>query len=326
MPAEVETMFSASRTTPWHGLGTVIEEAPTSYEALRIAKLDWKVNAFPLFADVNSGNELKKGKNLVNVPKMFANVRDSDNSVLGVVSDQYTIVQNEEAFAFTDYLLGEGVTYETAGSLFEGKKTWLLANLPAENVLGDVVTPYLLFSNSFDGKGAVRIAMTPVRVVCQNTLNMALGSTPRSWSTKHYGNIEGRLEDARKTLMLATTYMKNFSKEAEQLATVKLTKNMKTRLISQLIPIPTLGTPKVTQSTIEIAQLDQDLFRKVLEQTPDLGNHRDTAWGFINAVSDFATHRDPLRKRGDYQAKLMMKTAEGHPMIDLAYELVRKVA
>ena len=100
-------------------------------------------------------------------------MRDKDRKVLGVVSDRYKIVQNEEAFAFTDTLLGEGVRYETAGSLQGGKKVWMLAHLPHEYIIsGERISPYLVFFNSHDGSGAIKAAITPIRVVCQNTLNL----------------------------------------------------------------------------------------------------------------------------------------------------------
>ena len=104
------------------------------------------------------------------IPGFKANIRDLDNRVLGVVTDRYKVVQNEEAFSFTDSLLGEGVTYETAGSLQEGRRTWILAKLPQKFIIsGDEITPYLVFMNSHDGTGAIKAAMTPIRVVCQNT-------------------------------------------------------------------------------------------------------------------------------------------------------------
>ena len=126
MAANVETMFSV-REKPWHGLGRIVAEAPTSKEALKLAGLDWKVVQEPIYTELHRVVEGYK-----------ANVRDSDRKVLGVVSDRYKVVQNADAFSFTDELLGKGVRYETAGSLQEGKKVWLLARLPicASNVCG----------------------------------------------------------------------------------------------------------------------------------------------------------------------------------------------
>ena len=122
MAANVETMFY-TRTKPWHGLGTMVEEAPTSGAALELAGLDWRV--------VQKNLVTEEG---ITVPGFRANLRETDNQVLGVVSDRYKVVQNEEAFAFTDELLGEGVTYETAGSLQNGRRTWILAKLPTGSV------------------------------------------------------------------------------------------------------------------------------------------------------------------------------------------------
>ena len=158
MPALVETMFSV-RETPWHELGTIVNDAPTSEDALRISGLDWKVVQDDVFTD--SGERITGYK---------ANIRDTARKILGVVSDRYKVVQNTDAFSFTDELLGQGVRYETAGSLQDGRRVWLLARMPKEYIGGsDEICPYLVFSNSHDGTGAVKVAITPVRVVCNNS-------------------------------------------------------------------------------------------------------------------------------------------------------------
>lgn len=172
MAANVESMFYV-RETPWHGLGTRVMEAPNSKEALIAAGLDWKV----LQEAIYTGTEEP-------IPGYKANIRDSDRRVLGVVTDRYKVIQNDEAFAFTDALLGEGVRYETAGALQEGRKVWMLAHMPHEYIIsGERISPYLLFSNTHDGSGAIKVALTPIRVVCNNTLNLALATAKRTWST-----------------------------------------------------------------------------------------------------------------------------------------------
>ena len=196
MPANVETMFY-TRERPWHGLGKMVMEAPTSKKALALAGLDWQV----IQKSIVTEDEIP-------ILGFKANIRDNNEKVLGVVTDRYKVVQNEEAFAFTDELLGEGVTYETAGSLQEGRRTWILAKLPHRYIIsGDEVIPYLVFMNSHDGTGAIKAAMTPIRVVCNNTLNLALKNAKRIWSTNHTGNISGKLDDARDTLFYADLYM-----------------------------------------------------------------------------------------------------------------------
>ena len=197
MAANVESMFYVGRTAPWHGLGVSVEEAPTSEKALQLAGLDWRVEQRDIYT--SAGRRIEQFK---------ANVRDTDQKVLGVVSDKYQVVQNEDAFAFTDALLGEGVQYETAGSLADGKMIWLLAKLPDKYIInGDEITPYLVFFNSHDGSSAIRVALTPIRVVCQNTLNLALNSAKRSWGVKHVGDIDTKLHEARQTLRLSEKYM-----------------------------------------------------------------------------------------------------------------------
>ena len=146
MPANVETMFY-TRVAPWHGLGVCVENALNSAEALKASGLNWNVVQQPIMTEDS-----------VPIPGYKANIRDTDNRVLGVVSDRYRVVQNSEAFAFTDALLGEGVKYETAGSMQDGKKIWLLAKLPDKYIIeGEQIEPYLVFSSSHDGSGGSKL-------------------------------------------------------------------------------------------------------------------------------------------------------------------------
>ena len=189
MSANVETMFY-TRVAPWHGLGVCVESALNSNEAIEQSGLNWNVMQRPIMTS-----------NYTSIPGYKANVRDIDEKVLGVVTDRYKVVQNAEAFAFTDSLLGEGVHYETAGALQGGRKIWLLAKLPDKYIIeGEQIEPYLVFSSSHDGNGAIKVAMTPVRVVCQNTLNIALATARRTWSTVHVGDLARKMDDAHNTL------------------------------------------------------------------------------------------------------------------------------
>ena len=248
MAANVETMFY-TREKPWHGLGTRVEEAPASADALRLAGLDWQVVQEPIFTDLG---EMITGYK--------ANVRDSDRKVLGVVSDRYRIVQNQEAFSFTDTLLGSGVRYETAGSLQDGRKVWLLARLPREYIIsGERISPYLVFSNTHDGSGAVKVALTPVRVVCNNTLNLALQTAKRSWSMIHTGNISDKIQEAKDTLFMAENYMENLGKEFELLRRQKITDAQLNEYIEQLLPLDENATAIQNKN---ITRLRRDLTKR----------------------------------------------------------------
>lgn len=308
MSAEVETMMFVGRERPWHGLGTMVEEAPDSREALIAAGLDWDVVQRPVFTQDG-----------VKVPGYFANVRQQDGSILGVVTSRYKVVQNRDAFAFTDALLGDGVRYETAGSLMGGRKTWILAKLPTRYIIqGEQILPYLVFSNTHDGSGAIKIAMTPIRVVCNNTLNLALDTANRSWSIHHTGDIAAKLEDARETLFMAEDYMNELGKGFEDLSRKRLTDAAVDEFIKELLPIADDASETTEKN---ILRLRKDVATRYFD-APDLQGLRKNGYRFINAVSDFATHAAPIHRTKNYQENLFNKTMEGNPLTDKAYRLV----
>ena len=308
MAANVETMFY-TREKPWHGLGTMVAETPNSKDALRLAGLNWKVLQEPVYTE---NEELIQGYK--------ANVRDTDRKVLGVVTDRYKVIQNEEAFAFTDTLLGEGVRYETAGSLQEGRRVWMLARLPREFIIGgERISPYMVFSNTHDGSGAVKTALTPIRVVCNNTLNLALRTAKRSWSMIHTGDISGKIEEAKNTLLLADEYMTALGQEFENLRKIKLSEKQVLDYIKILLPM------EENYSLLQkrgVEKLRADMKMRYFD-APDLKDVGNNGYRFVNAVSDFATHSTPRRKTANYKENIFARTADGNPMIDRAYQLVK---
>ena len=307
MAANIETMFYV-RETPWHGLGTRVLTAPASKEALEVAGLNWKVIQEPVYT---KANELIEGYK--------ANVRDSDRKVLEVVTNRYKVIQNEEAFSFTDSLLGEGVRYETAGSLQGGKKVWLLARMPQDYIItGERISPYLVFSNTHDGSGAIKVALTPIRVVCNNTLNLALSTAKRSWSMIHTGDIQGKLEEAKDTLFKAEAYMDELGKEIEDLRMKRMSDQQVLDYIEILLP---LDENMTAQQKKNIIRLQEDMKMRYFD-APDLKGVGKNAYRFINAVSDFATHAAPLRKTANYKENVFSRTVEGNPLIDKAYQMV----
>lgn len=305
MSANVETMFYV-RETPWHGLGTRVEEAPTSEEALHLAGLDWTVEQHPV--------QLSGG---ATIPGYKANVRSTDKHVLGIVSDRYKIVQNTEAFSFTDELIGGDVRYETAGSLQNGKRVWLLAKMPQTKVAGDEVDPYLCFTNTHDGTGSIRACMTPIRVVCNNTLNLALNTANRSWSACHTGNMEDKLQEARMCLELADQYMEKLDKRADQLANTNVSEDQIQALLADLFP----ESEEVTERKKKTIEKSKEEFY-VCYLRPDIAQFAGTAWGVINAMSDMVCHSEPHRKTANYQANNWGRIMDGHKMLDRTVELL----
>ena len=325
MAANFETGFSASGVTPWHGLGRVIKDAPTSEEAIKLAGLDWDVVPEPIY---DGAHEVVNG--------YVINRRSSDGKVLGVVGKGYQIIQNRDAFAFTDELLGEGVTYETAGSLASGKRVWLLAKMPRSIMSEEVIDPYLVFTNTHDGSGAVRSAMTMVRVVCMNTLIYALENATYQWATIHKGKISEKLEDARYTLFAANKYKDAFSKDVEMLKLKKVTESQVRDMTETLLRVEfeelykkAVKDPHIIDLREHLRNYDYEgkLDRKRQEilgiyyEKPDLRETEHSAFRFVNAVSDYATHTTDHRNTKNYQENLFMKVIDGRSMIGTAHKI-----
>lgn len=305
MAANVETMFSV-REKPWHGLGTIVQEAPTSKEALELAGLNWSIDNLPVFDG--------KGRP---IPGYFANTRSTDEKVMGIVSGRYKVVQNEDAFAFTDSLVGEGITYETAGSLRGGKQIWLLGKMPERFICGDKFEPYICFTNTHDGSGSVRACMTPVRVVCNNTLNMALQGAKRAWSTPHRGNIEARMQEARQTLLLADEYLTRLDEEADRLANEVMTIEQVHDTLDKMLPVDEKATERQKKT---VKDTKDGIMACVF--APDLAKFIGTKYGFLNAVADYADHSQPVRQTKAWQENRWGYVITGHPLLDKAMALV----
>lgn len=311
MSANVESMFYV-RQVPWHGLGTMVQEAPTSEDALRMAELDWRVEQTPVFTDAG-----------IEIPGYKANRRDTDGSILGIVSDRYKIVQNTEAFEFTDAIVGETedgvVKYETAGSLCGGKRIWLLAKMPTKKVLDDDVEPYMFFSNSHDGTGAIKVGMTPVRIVCANTLAIALNTAKRQWSTKHVGDMQSKLEEAKLCLRMADSYMANLDVEADRLANVKLYREQIEEILDEMFPADDNTSERKKNNIVQFKNQFWTAYNM-----PDIQKFEDSAWMAVNAMSDVITHSAPRRNTASYNENRWGKIMDGHIVFDQFVSMVNK--
>lgn len=206
MAHEVESMFSVLKT-PWHGLGTIVNEAPNSAEAMRLAGLDWNVELVKLFA-----------ANGIEVPEMRGAQRSTDGRVLGIMTDAYKPLQNSEAFSFFDPFVEAGeASYETAGSLREGERVWVLAKLqrdPSVIVKGDEVEKFVLLSNGHDGIMSVRVGFTPIRVVCANTLRLAHDASASNLiRVRHTARVSDNVTALREIMDMANA---SFEASADQ--------------------------------------------------------------------------------------------------------------
>lgn len=281
---------------PWHNLPQMKvlkeEECPTVYNALEIAGLNWNVKQERVLTE--SGNV---------IPNLYANVREDTNGVLGTVTSKYKIVQNVESLDFVDNLLDGTIHFESAGSLFGGKQIWLLARMEDREVFGDKYENYLCFSNDHSGKGSVKAVITPIRVVCNNTLQCAL-NTNRTWSIRHLGNIQAKKQEAIKTLGLATSYLSDFELKAENL--YKYRGNWD-KFLDALIPIEEEKSERIKNNTLYV----RDCITNLYNNKDDLQNFKGTGWGMYNAVADYVSNSNPLRNAPTFKERKFDKLMLG---------------
>lgn len=282
MAHKVETMAYTNQV-PWHGLGHYIAEAPTVDEMLRLAKLDWEVHRTPLVARTEDGVE-------VDVPGFAALRRDSDNSILDVVGSQYRPVQNADAFAFfREFVTAGSATMETAGSLDHGRYVWGLANLNASFKLAgnDEVKGYLLVASPHQQGKSLIVKFTTVRVVCNNTLTLALrGGT--EFRMNHRATFSSSMvERAKETLGIARDQLSEFEANARKLRKLRLNDADAIRVLA-----PTF---QPDSKTAEEIVADRDLMTPRLAAVIDAmyrapGAQPGNGWGLLNAVTYYADH------------------------------------
>lgn len=289
---------------PWHGIGTVVKDAPTSIDAIRIAKLDWDVEQFPIYAD---GQE---------VPGYFANVRTDTKEALGVVKSRYRIVQNNEAFDFVDAIVGGNdieCRYETAGSLFNGRRIFLLVKLPNMNLLGDDIENYLFFTNTHDGTSSLTAGISNVRVVCNNTLQLAMRNAARTWKCRHTISIEDKKKEAQSALGMAVEYMDTMKDTATEMARKLINEEQFFRTLYERNPTHIADKNKMrTFSTIMDIYHGKD----------DLQNFKGTAWGLYNAVADFVSNTDAFRTTDTFAENKLKGFFDGYKLLEESQKIL----
>lgn len=277
MSANVQSMMYVGET-PWHGLGTKLENVATAEKAILAAGLDWTVTKEPLF--------LRDGRE---VAGSFATVRTDTKEALGIVGRVYRPLQNKEAFSFFDAVVGsKEAIYHTAGALGDGEKVWILAKLPGSvRVTGDDVTDkFVLLSNSHDGSSPVRIMFTPIRVVCQNTLNIALRDNTRKQTVRHTGAMGLQVRNVREGLGIINEQFEQFGQAAQAMTRVQMdSEKFRAFLVSCGIAPEDKGQEISTR-----AQNIMEEVSKRFEYGPanNLPGIKGTAWAAFNAVTEYA--------------------------------------
>jgi phage/plasmid-like protein (TIGR03299 family) len=287
---------------PWHRLGTQLKESATAAVAIKAANLDWTVVKRSLLAF--------DGKVSHPIPDRFAIVREDwygqPKPIFGIVGSEYTPLQNRDAFSFFDDIVGQGAAiYHTAGALGEGERVWILAKLPEEmRVLGeDIAHKYLLLANSHDGSSAVQIKFTPIRVVCQNTLSMALAEG-RTLRVPHLRNLRDRMEQATEVLGIIRRRYQAIELKFRAMAQVKLSDQQVQQYLEQVWPNPPREPEEPRDRRYDEALAKARANRAWAEHFCHSGTGveikgvRGTLWAAYNGVAELVDHRQATQRGG----------------------------
>jgi phage/plasmid-like protein (TIGR03299 family) len=299
---EADSMFSV-REVPWHGKGAVLERAPRSVtEAIELAGLDWRVEKKPITLAGEPGDSPWKQRDPIG--GFYATVRQDTGEPLGIVGERYRVAQNREAFQFIDQLLGSAVNFETAGSLHGGRKVWVLATLPEHiEVGGDAVRPFVLLMNSHDGSTAVIAATTPIRVVCQNTLNWGLKAAQQKFSIRHTEALAQRVLEARRVLDLSIDYYRQFKVLGDRLASERCSEYQLRRVLDDLYPS---GTEDVASSrTRRSREATKNAVVELFLHGDTVGNSPRSKWVAVNAIVEQTDWHRRLREGTDRFARAL---------------------
>lgn len=304
MSANVETMaYNLQNGVPWHKSGTPVDGLMTAQEALEAAGLNWNVTKTPIYTDI--------GGSQVQIPGHFAITRTSDSRPLGVVGARYRPVQNEEAFSFLDELTRTGeAKYETAGALGHGERIWILARIPGsvEVVKNDIIDQYITLYNSHDGSKALGVFMTPIRVVCQNTLNAAVRGASGVFQIRHTHNYRQKMNAARDMLGFASDYYMAFTEAMKTLAARPVDDSTTLAFIDTVMP-----EPKTAQEGRIESWRDRQSSLHALVETglgTDLPGVRGTVYGLYQAATEYADHHLSLRTGSLDDAETASRKAE----------------
>lgn len=284
--------FNGKNGIPWHSLGTAIDgtaDGPTMQTA---AGLDWLVQKGPLFT-YGVGKDATK---LLPVKGRVATIRDIDSHVIATVGETYQPIQNSELFDFAEALVGtgEGVQFETAGALFDGRVVWALASIPdqAIRIDGDdsAIMPYFVLSTGHDGLRAFMASFTPVRVVCANTLAMAIKGSKETYVIRHTVKAMDKVAEARKTLRLNVEYIDTLRAVSNQLMKRKMTITDVRAFTEVLIP----STAVVPEKAVK-ALAQRDRIVELYQNSANLADVPFTAYRLLQATAEWVDHSKVYR-------------------------------
>ncbi len=310
-----QTSMFYTGEVPWHQLGRHLNKPATAAEAMEAARLDYNVVKRPLKAIIH-------GRHYADVPNAFATVRQDTNVVLGVVGARYEPVQNKDAFNFFDPLVDrDEAIYHTAGVLGRGEKIWLLAKLPDYIKVGkskDPIEKFVLLYNSHDGSSHIRVKITPVRVVCNNTLTAALSGTESEVRIKHTASAGDKLQEAHKVLELTNQLYKELDYIFNRMALRKVTSQQLIEYVKTLVP----DNPEAENKTRTENMRNHILY--LHDSVQDAAMHRGNLFGAFNAVTESVEHYSN-QKDPNKQLKSIWFNGAGEALKRRAYQLAESM-
>jgi phage/plasmid-like protein (TIGR03299 family) len=295
-------MFSVNEV-PWHGLGRILRDYPDIEEARQNSGLIWEVEKTPVLYKIGDYESAPVNT----MDNQFVLKRTDNNKALGVVGKDYEIYQNSEMWDFIQEFMGNhDVQLETAGSLKMGRKTWVLASGGVfEPVAGDSHVMYFLFSNSFDGSSSIQIAFTPVRVVCANTINMAIKGAPHVYKVRHTRSSKSYLGEVQEALRLAGRYQSSLVEALGWFASVPVRDQNVVEFVTQY-----LFPEKVVKIESAKSKRTENNRNKAIDTFMGLyyGSGAGvglggTGYGLLNAVTEYADHTMTTRGQDERDRK-----------------------
>lgn len=306
--------FFSVKQKAWHGLGQIVTDFPNSKEAIIFSGLDYKVEKRKLFVNANTNQLPMEGEikemPAIEVPNFLATVRTDTQQVLGVVGKDYEVVQNTEAFNFFDAIVeGEGIQYETAGALGKGERIFITAKLPGYIKVGsdDLIEKYLFLTTSHDGFGSITAAFTPIRIVCQNTLNAALANYSNCIKIRHTHNAKERLEEAHKVMGISNKLSEELENIFNRWTKITITDSEIKKLIQQA-----MASSKEVLHNLQSQHFDQlsTCFKNICDNvyeygisnpTQQMNTTKGTLFGAYNSITGYFQN---VRSYKNEEAKL----------------------
>ncbi|WP_158995141.1 DUF932 domain-containing protein [Mucilaginibacter sp. L196] len=291
--------FMSVKEKAWHNLGQIIDRYPTSSEAIQHAGLDYIVEKRPLFT-YDTANYLGNAETIIpeiKVPNFYATIRADTEQVLGVVGNDYEVVQNRDAFSFFDAIVGggDGILYETAGALGNGERVFITAKLPDYIRVGakDWIEQYLFLTTSHDGLGSITAAFTPIRIVCNNTLNAAMNNHSGAIKIRHTASATERLKQAHTLMGISSLLAGEMEGLFNQWAQVHISDNEVKKLI-QIAMAPNkevlenLAEGKLDLLSTHYTNIVDNVYEYALgSQTQQMETTAGTVFGAYNAVTGY---------------------------------------